>query len=108
MEEIIEKWYEISLMDMINLIKENKLSSNCLKHVPLTNFNIHYIYSSRNGLISVISSITNNFTVKGKICAENDLEYYLQVTNAHNYPNAKLRFRVNILEETNNFISIQN
>ncbi len=104
MEEIIEKWYEISLIDMIKIINDNKVSRDCLKHIPLTNFTIDYIYSSKNGITPVVSSVTEIFSIKGEKCAENNLEYYVKVFNAHNYPNAKLRFRFNMLKEHNDKI----
>ena len=105
MEEIIERWYEIPVYKLIQEIKDKHIPDRIINDVPLTNFNIEYRFSS--GMIHpVIGNVYDHFTVKCQSRVENTLEMYLTLNNPQFQPNAKLRFKKNIVEEINNFISL--
>jgi hypothetical protein len=107
MEEVIEHWYEIPLYKLIELIGNNRIPCSIIHLAPWTNFNLDYKYYSHNNSITpVVSSIDNIFTIKYQSRVEYTLETYLQLSNSHLHPNAKLRFKKNILEEINNFIPL--
>ncbi len=105
MEEIVERWYEISICKLFEEIKDKQIPYRIIHEVPLSNFNIEYRFSS--GMIApVIGTVCDNFTIKCQSRVENTLEIYLGLINTHFQPDAKLRFRKNIIEEINNFISL--
>ena len=105
MEEIIERWYEIPVYKLMEELKGKKIPYRIINEVPLTNFNVEYRFLS-GMIIPVIGNVYDNFTIKYQSRVENTLEIYLDLINTECVPNAKLRFRKNIIEEINNFISL--
>ncbi len=104
MNEIKEIWFEISLHQLINELSGKKIPSSVLAINPWTNFNIGYrYYSTNNSIMTVVQNIHEHFTLKSD---EFTLELYIRIINANLHPDAKLRFKTNILEQINNFIQM--